>query len=317
MRSITHCLLTWNAVFFIALFFEGCAGAISGENHSGLTHFQDCSDCSEMITLPDGVYTMGATKAEFEGNDQDRFLYINETPRHLVHVKSFSLGRYAVTKAQFSVFARETGFIGSGCRIFNGHEWVFDNRANWQNPGFTQTPTDPVVCVSWNDAQLFINWINHKNNRKEFHKYRLPTEEEFEYAERAGTITSRYWGDTSANQCLYENARDIAARSLDSTAQTVNCNDRYVETAPVGSFRSNPWGFADMLGNALQWVSDCPDIGYGTPPAPPDSLSVPCEMKGLRGASWASIPVAVRSASRNASKPSVRNSTFGFRVAAD
>jgi formylglycine-generating enzyme required for sulfatase activity len=302
----------------LAIFvLSASVNAAASQINNTLKHFQDCDICSEMITLPEGNYAMGATRDELGDDKKYKFIYINETPRHYAHVKSFSIGKFSITKKQFSVFARETGFIGKGCRTVEGHQWIFEENANWENPGFKQTESDPVVCVSWNDTQKYIDWLNRKNPNKTEHQYRLPTEEEYEYAERAGTTTAAYWGNNSGDQCQHENTRDISAKILDPAIPTASCDDKYVETAPVGSFKLNPWGLADMLGNALQWVSDCPRIGYVVSAQSPYSNTVPCEMKGLRGASWASIPIAVRSASRNAAKANVRNSTFGFRVAID
>lgn len=286
-----------------------------------LEHFRDCDACSEMIALPSGTYMMGASDNEFRDKIQYRSAYLNETPQHKVKVKSFALAKFSVTRAQFEIFASETGFLGNGCRVFNGTEWKFDPEANWKNPGFKQSNRDPVVCISWDDTQKFISWLNSKLSKSSTQKYRLPTEEEWEYAARAGTITAAYWGDNTQEQCLYENARDLSAKSLDPTAPYASCRDNFEYTAPVGSFRSNPWGFFDMLGNTLQWVENCPSAGYHHSPIMPDInsayYSAFCGVRALRGGSWASIPNGVRSASRGGMKPSMRESVFGFRLATD
>lgn len=304
-------------VYWLAMFAGANANASNVGPFRQFEHFRDCDACSEMIALPSGNYMMGATEEEFKGKDQYRYMYTDETPRHEVKVSSFSLAKFDVTRKQFSIFANETGFREKGCHIFNGKEWVTDPKADWRNPGFRQTDNDPVVCVSWDDAQKFIAWLNSKLPRAKMRIYRLPTEMEWEYAARAGTSGATYWGNNPQDQCKYENTRDQSARALDITAPIADCTDGYIETAPVGSFRPNPWGFFDMLGNVQQWVEDCPNIGYRNPPATQGINSESCRARALRGASWASIPVGVRSAARGGTAPSVRESIFGFRLAAD
>lgn len=270
-----------------------------------------------MLTLPEGTYFMGATTEEFTGYEKYEYMYIDEIPRHPEHVKHFKLAEFDVTRKQFSVFATETGFQGKGCRIFRNHEWVFDPAADWEHPGFDQTDQDPVVCVSWDDAHKFITWLNSRILEKSTAKYRLPTEVEWEYAARAGTVTAKYWGNNSTDLCGYENTRDIAGKNLDPTAPFANCDDGYIETSPVGSFKPNPWGLFDMLGNVTQWAENCPNIGYPDLEKYPGIGSIPCRTKALRGASWASIPIGVRAAFRSGVKPNTRSGAIGFRLAAD
>lgn len=283
-----------------------------------LKTFRDCDQCSEMVIVPSGSYMMGATESEFVGQNQYEYMHINETPRHRVDVMSFAIARYAITRKQFSVFASETGFVGKGCLTFNGNRWIDDEKADWSNPGFHQTDRDPAVCISWTDAQLFLKWINTKKDPHRIGDYRLPTEEEWEYAARAGTVGPMYWGSDRSQQCEFENGRDMAAEALDPSAPHVDCNDGFVETAPVGSFKPNPWGLYDMLGNTSQWLSDCPNIGYSAPPIVTFDAAAPeCPTRAMRGGSWATIPIGVRSANRQADKPKNRASDGGFRLAID
>lgn len=299
-----------------------------------LQHFRDCDVCSEMVVLPAGEYMMGATEEEFAGIDESTYrdetprhsvsvndLYKydwDEIPRHPVSVKSFAIAKFDVTRQQFAVFAKETGFKSKGCHIYNGFTWLLSAKASWQNPGFEQTGQDPVVCVSWNDAQAFIAWLNLKQPNGVTLHYRLPTEEEWEYAARAGTVTANYWGDDPAGQCKYANARDISARDLDPQALYVNCRDGYAETSPVGSFLPNAWGLYDMLGDAEQWVSDCSHATYlKLPPAVETYLAQHCNVKTVRGSGWPFIPIGVRLAFRSSGKPDSRSSDNGFRLVVD
>ncbi|TDY22571.1 formylglycine-generating enzyme required for sulfatase activity [Paraburkholderia sp. BL6665CI2N2] len=305
-------------IFLLLMMLASSAMAFDGKATGGqLRHFQDCDLCSEMIVLPSGQYMMGATEEEFQGQNQYRFMYTDETPRHVAEVKSFALAKFDVTRKQFEVFAKETGFGGKGCQIYNGKKWVVDANADWSNPGFRQTDQDPVVCVSWHDAQKFISWLNAKLPGHRVTKYRLPSETEWEYAARAGTKTATYWGNNPQDTCRYENTRDQSARALDATAPVADCTDGYAGTAPVGSFRKNPWGLFDMLGNAEQWMEDCSSIGYVNFSSVPISESAPCGIRSMRGASWATIPIATRAAARNGVPPDRRTSSYGFRLAAD
>jgi formylglycine-generating enzyme required for sulfatase activity len=324
-RCVSALPMPWVARMTVAVMFLAAMMLMNAAMASGsrdvlkpFEHFQDCDICSEMIVLPAGKFMMGGTEEEFRGQDQYRFMYFDETPRHEAEVKSFALAKYVVTRKQFEIFANETGFQGKGCHILNGKKWAPDATADWRNPGFRQTDQDPVVCVSWEDAQKYIAWLNSKLSRPDGKQYRLPTETEWEYATRAGTTTAMYWGNNHSDQCKYENARDIAAKILNPAAPYADCNDGYVETAPVGSFRPNPWGFFDMMGNAKQWMGDCPFVNYLKPPAvPTGSNTVFCGIRAVRGGSWASIPIGIRAAFRSAAKPAMRNSGYGFRLAID
>ncbi len=68
---------------------------------------------------------------------------------------------------------------------------------SWRDPSFPQTDRDPVVCVSWYDARVYAAWLSQVTGKT----YRLLTDAEWEYAARAGTTTSRPWGDDANAGC--------------------------------------------------------------------------------------------------------------------
>lgn len=288
--------------------------------------FKDCDVCSEMVVLQAGEYMMGATPDDFammKSNAHsavDKFFdnleYARETPQQLVHIESFAIAKFDVTRGQFAVFAKETHFEGKGCTATHAHGIDRDAEADWADPWFKQTDRDPVVCVSWNDAQKFIAWINSKVPPDKAH-YRLPTEAEWEYAARAGTTTPTYWNDP-AKQCQYVNANDLSTKDLDWAGYNrivpANCNDGYTETSPVDAFPPNPWGLYDMLGNVSQLTADCASSGHFSYANTPRT---DCKRISIRGPSWSVGPADIRAAFRGLVPPNNRSSVLGFRLAVD
>jgi formylglycine-generating enzyme required for sulfatase activity len=135
--------------------------------------------------------------------------------------------------------------------------------------------------------------------------YRLPTEAEWEYACRAKSLTSRYYGETEE---LLEKYAWYSKNSL----------TRWM--IPVGSLKPNDWGLFDMLGNGQEWTQDLGGydvLGGGlTEDREPTELAIdPSAIRTLRGASFSHITKLVRSASRIGYGPSVYTDAFGFRVA--
>lgn len=200
-----------------------------------------------MVVVPAGKFTMGSPAGE-KGRDSD------EGPQHTVMIpRSFAAGKYEISRDEYARFAEATGRgEGDGCSSWTGTEWKKEASKSWRNPGFSQTERDPVVCVSWDDAKAYVRWLSEKTKKK----YRLLTEAEWEYAARAGTTTSRFWGDNADQSCSYANVADLTAKDQFSSWTVANCRDSYVYTAPVGTFRPNGFGLYDVLGNVWEWVED-------------------------------------------------------------
>jgi formylglycine-generating enzyme required for sulfatase activity len=205
-----------------------------------------------------------------------------------------------VTRGEFSDFVKETRYATKpGCVLFANHRYPNDRNANWQNLDFEQTKRDPVVCVSWEDAQAYVAWLNSKVGKN---LYRLPSEAEWEYAARSGTRTARWWGE------------EIGVNN----AVCDGCGSQWdtKRTAPVGSFPPNQFGLFDMAGNVWEWVQDCWNESYvGAPTDGRPWLTGKCEWRTWRGGSWNSVPWVVRSATRSKFGLSERGNDVGFRVA--
>lgn len=264
-----------------------------------------CTYCPEMVAIPAGSFWMGSP-------DNDKNAEPDEKPRRKINIAAFSLGKYEVTRGQFAAFVADTGYAESVCFIWNGKAWEKQNDKNWRNPGYPQTDSDPVTCVSYNDALAYIAWLN--NQVKPAKPYRLPTEAEWEYAARAGTDTLRYWGNDAAASCQFANVADKSAQQRFnwSNDQVFACNDNYVYTAPVGRFKANNFGLYDMLGNVWEWTCSAYTAQY-------DGNETQCtntdNKRSVRGGSWFSIPEYLRSANRSWFTASAAYNFTGFRLA--
>ena len=277
--------------------------------------FRDCSNCPEMVVIPAGSFTMGSSPAEKSwaathgGNLPS---VADESPQHIVSIRSFALGKYDVTRDEYAKFVRETGYpAGDGCQISPSKNGYFDGSnqnkvagSSWKNPGFVQGGHDPVVCVSWHDAQAYVDWLNgkvrHRGASSVTGPYRLPSESEWEYAARAGTATRFWWGDDDAA------AGDHAWFKGNSGGHT----------HPVGSKGANPFGLYDIVGNVWQWTGDCYADSYAS--APTDGTAAESGrdcMRVDRGGSWFYPTWLLRSAPRERNPADYRDAIMGFRPA--
>jgi len=147
----------------------------------------------------------------------------------------------------------------------------------------------PVIHVSWEDVQDYLKWLNAKTGSN----YRLPTSEEWEYAALAGTSTRYPWG-----QKLGKN-----------NANCAECGSRWDDrqTAQVASFKPNPWGLHDLIGNVAEWVSNC---------IPLDSNGSPgCRAYLYRGGAWSYPSVAMDPRLIRNHQGEYRDLMLGFRLA--
>ena len=267
--------------------------------------FSDCAQCPEMVRIPAGKFAMGSPRWE-------RGRFDSEGPQHKVGVRAFALSKYEITDAEFLTFLRETGYQPALC----------DNilRLGWRSPGGgvafppvdSEASQSPATCLNWYDAEAYIAWLNAKLRAQNPEAlsaggpYRLPTEAEWEYAARAGTTTSRWWGDLIGS----------------GNANCNGCGSRWdgLLIAPVGSFGPNGFGLYDMLGNVWQWTDDCWNESYvGAPGDGRAWKHGDCTRRVLRGGSWSNVPAFLRSAARIKADAAGRDFDYsnyaGFRVA--
>ena len=216
-------------------------------------------------------------------------------------------------------FVSETGHsAGDACWTYENGAWMGRPGRTWRSPGFSQTDSHPVVCVSWSDAKAYVAWLGRKTGQA----YRLPSESEWEYVARAGTSTARYWGESETDQCRYANGRDQAfvGQYPDWVDEqiAVSCDDGHAATAPVGSFEANGFGLHDVIGNVWEWVEDCWNNSYAGAPVHGEAWVTGdqnCRWRMRRGGSWTVESHFLRSARRNGNEYDVRGFWGGFRVA--
>ena len=265
---------------------------------------RDCPTCPLMIVLPAGHFTQGADSV-------DPDLQPFEQPPHAVVIGyPLAMGKNEVTVGEFREFADATQREMSGCNIYD-RDWHYEPTANWQAPGFTQRAEHPVACTSWMDALAYAKWLSEKTGQT----YRLPSAAEWEYAARAGTELTQSWAANAAAACADANVADQTAAQRFPGWVTFPCNDGYINTAPVGSFKANAFGVNDLLGNVFEWVEDCWHLDYtGAPGDGSARLDGDCREHELRGGSWFSSPRFVNAAYRNRFDADYRSSAVGFRL---
>jgi formylglycine-generating enzyme len=271
------------------------------------TAIRDCPACPAMVVLPAGRFKQGSLRAE---NGSAAF----ETPLHWVSIgPSLSMSSNAVTVDDFQQFIADTDWNMRGCDTYDGG-WKHRPDNSWKNPGFSQTGTHPVTCVSWNDAKAYVRWLSTKTG----HSYRLPSASEWEYAARAGGEAVQSWSADGSGACATANVADASAAQRYPGWAVFGCNDGYVYTAPVGSFKANSFGLNDMLGNVFQWTEDCWHADYSRAPIDGSARrDGDCSEHELRGGSWFSTPAYVRANYRNHFAADYRTSSVGIRLVRD
>jgi formylglycine-generating enzyme required for sulfatase activity/DNA-binding winged helix-turn-helix (wHTH) protein len=274
-------------------------------------NFKDCSGCPEMVALPLGEFMMGSPKDERGRQGSER------RPQRVVIPKRIAIGKFEVTVDQFSAFVTDTGMaVGNACQMvvrFDGggrSPWG-PPEASFRQPGFEVSGSQPVVCISWHEAQAYVAWLSHRTGKP----YRLPTEAEWEYAARAGTSTVYSFGEDETALCGYARFADLGS----GFEWRGGCRGDTVAYGPipVGSLKPNPWGIFDMHGNAWEWVEDCWTPNASDMPTDGSAFSRPggCEVGVMRGGSWAAPYTKLRSATRWPTRATSHYYHLGFRVA--
>lgn len=195
----------------------------------------------------------------------------------------FAISQYEVTFADFDKYSKATG-----TKPLKDKRWGRGSR--------------PAINVSWQQAQDYVNWLSKTTGRE----YRLPSESEWEYIARAKTKTDYWWGNKSAK------GKANCRRGCDSEYSSLFLT----KTAPVGSYKANPFKVYDTIGNVNEWVQDCYQDHYLG--APKNGMAVSganCKQRSVRGGSIKSSADKLAAHRRDKRDPSRGYSDVGFRVA--
>jgi len=237
-----------------------------------------------LVYIPAGSFMMGSTSTVEELVRDYRSpanLFRREFPRHEVNIsRSFWMSQTEVTQAQYRDVMKAEPWLGK--------------------ESVEESPDNPAVCVTWDDAAEFCRKLGGKEGRK----YRLPTEAEWEYACRAGTTTRYSFGnnDSYLGEYAWFN-------------QNTNSEDAKYPVHPVAKKKPNKWGLYDMHGNVWEWCSDWYKQDYYTqspqndPPGPPSGTC-----RAIRGGSAGLFPTHARCSFRDSRDPTSPIFSVGFRV---
>jgi formylglycine-generating enzyme required for sulfatase activity len=224
----------------------------------------------QMVLIPSGVFVRGTEQGGFD-----------EQPKREIFLDAFMIDRYEVTNGQYAAFVSATGHRKSGppSRYAKNMEKM---------RGVNQ----PVVYVSWDDAQAYCQWKGG----------RLPTEAEWEKAMRGTDGRLWPWGSVE----------------LPGAANWARVDDGFEVAAPVGQFKSDssPFGVMDGAGNVIEWVEDWyQEDAYAEVPGKNPSSPEHGTFRVLRGAGYTSSGSDLRITSRSKMMPDFRDETIGFRCA--
>ena len=236
--------------------------------------FRDCFNCPELVVIPRGSFIMG-----LKANSK------KSLPAHQIQIKEpFAMGRFEVKFSEWQQCVDDGGCNNSP----DDHHWGKKDR--------------PVINITYFETKKYMSWITKRTG----FRYRLPSESEWAYANRAGTTTIWWWGNKVGRN--HANCKDCKSPWSDG-------GDKSHGTAPVGMFPPNPFGLYDTTANVFEWVDDCWNNSYkGAPNNGTAWTQGDCYYRVIRGGSFYYFSKVGRSSYRAKNPPNVKSYWLGFRV---
>ena len=191
------------------------------------------------------------------------FMLVPERIQGATFGSAFLMMRNEVSRKDYAAFAEATRRETTRCRNSLSPLRLFDRRS-WKDPGFKQAGSEPVVCVSYDDARAYADWLSRRSGKS----YRLPSNAEWLHAARSLP--------NAKAACTLGNVRDKRA---DGRSTRLDCDDGFAHTAPSGKFTASSIGINDLRGNVAEWTSSCQSGSAGK-----------CERRAVLGMSWQDGP---------------------------
>lgn len=228
-----------------------------------------------MLQIPAKQFFMGSKPLYGGGTER------GEQPFHAVNINTFFIAKYETTFEEYDTFANATG------------------RALPDDAGFGRA-NRPVININWEDAQDYVKWLSSETGQH----YYLPSEAQWEYAAKGGSVTRYWWGNTvqKGQAICFACGTEWDSRS----------------TAPVGSLKPNAFGLYDTAGNVMEWLQDCYNIDYTN--APKDGspwLTGDCSQHSVRSGAFNKPMSMTRNTARFKLPIESRFNMLGMRVARD
>jgi formylglycine-generating enzyme required for sulfatase activity len=249
-----------------------------------------------MKTLPGGQFSMGTDGEVLAGRAHQLQPIKTSSPARQVSIKPFRMGMYEVTVKEFSRFVAATNYAApTSCIQMASKEWFDKIDGSWAGNKHSTSEFEPVTCIGFEGAKAYTIWLAKVTGKK----YRLPTEAEWEYAAKANTTGTFYWGEEAdrAKACTFANVADRSAEAAIKRdyegLESINhigvlaCDDQSDYASIVGMYQANAFGLHDMIGNINEFVEDCFTRGYENAPIDGSArLDGDCKKRVLRGGSW-------------------------------
>lgn len=262
------------------------------------------------------------------GNASAQQPFVNELGMEFIPIPGHPgtlLGRTEVRVGDYRAFVRETGYQQQGGSTLLGIDpsgkarWYHEEKGGWDNTAFLQGDDHPVVCVSWNEARTFCEWLSKRDPAR---RYRLPTDKEWSAA--VGSDGRYPWGSEWPPPKGAGNYPGEEVRTAFPGFEwrlAYDYADDAAATAPVGRSMPARYGFSDLGGNVWEWCEDEYHPGLNesatltTLPMLSMTSTAESPLKVLRGGSWDfGVQVMTESSFRFFGKPDSRSANYGFRV---